>query len=193
MRHKSYILLLLASVIILTSMSECKFSLTRQAVEHSYVEAEVNGELFSATIEEPFLMISGPTIYLYQSSRVENEFAFSLACWIESADGNDGISINIFVDDVWPVELDRRYEFIPGIRTDDSAGASFIYQSYYEDGRDEPFSFNDCKGGYVIFNEVEDSGYHAPLSGTFEFTAYDPVHDSTVVVTNGKFRLDRVD
>ena len=54
-------------------------------------------------------------------------------------------------------------------------------------------SFNDCKGGYVIFNEVEDSGYHAPLSGTFEFTAYDPVHDSTVVVTNGKFRLDRVD
>ena len=59
MKHKSYILLLLASVIILTSMSECKFSLTRQAVEHSYVEAEVNGELFSATIEEPFLMISG--------------------------------------------------------------------------------------------------------------------------------------
>lgn len=193
MKHKSYILLLLASVVILTSMSECKFSLARRAVEHSYVEAEVNGELFSATIEESFHMTVGPTIYLYQSSRVENEFSFNLGCWIESVDGDDGISINIFVSDVWPVEIDRRYEFVPGVRTDDSAGAWFIYQSYYEDGRDEPFSFDDCKGGYVIFNEVGDGGYHAPLSGTFEFTAYDPVHDSTVVVKNGKFRLDRVD
>lgn len=179
---RSFIPLLLASLIILTSMSECDFkkSFSPYRWEDSYVSAEVNGESYISTPGEVLhLSMFAPTVRLDESETGDDGFLFLLNREIFSQE--DTVYVRIRYENFGNVELNRRYE-LPG-ESDNSAKLSVA--SPQNVGLTSYYDF-DATDGYFMITEKQGGLF----AGIFEFNAYCPELDETVSVTNGTFRFD---
>ncbi len=167
-----FIPMLIASLILLTSMSECKDGdvLFINHTEYSPINAEIDGVLYT----------SGDYTYLnwggspFELSKKENEFSFSFYRDIHSE--NHGVYISISFSKSEPFELNKKYDL--------GEGCGKIY--YFRDGN-ERVSYPMIEG-HIIFTECtgNEENYYI-VSGTFEFTAKDSGNDRIVKVTNGTF------
>jgi len=179
---RSFIPLLLASVIILTSMSECDFkkSFSPYRWEDSYVSAEVNGESYISTPGEVLhLSMFAPTVRLDESETGDDGFLFLLNREIFSQE--DTVYVRIKYENSDNVELNRRYE-LPG-ESDNNAKLSVA--SSQNAGLTSYYDFNATDGYFMI---TEKQG--GLFAGIFEFNAYCPELDKTVSITNGTFRFE---
>ena len=169
MKHKSYIFLLLASVIILTSMSECKFSLNPWSIEHSYVTAELNGRHYVSTVAEAFGGAGRrePTLRVYLN---DEYFYFRVERQLFSGENSVWLGINY----EYPSQLEpnKKYDLM---EDDITNNRPHVTASGYD--------FYLTEGSLMFTSYVDESHY----AGTFEFTAYNEELDSTIVATNGTF------
>lgn len=177
---KSFLLLLLGMVVILTSMSKC-FSLTWDVVEHSTVSAKVNGELFESA--PTYTYESGIILNPYEhpsiSLDVQNEFGyfgFDLSRKAYSEAG-DTCWINISVYGTAPIELNKKYPI-------GNLEESQSYASLSLSGNASVFRSTE---GYMTFTQLDEENDYNQYSGVFEFVAETSDSDSTLFVTEGTF------
>ena len=164
--RKSILFLLLASVIILTSMSQC------YKENWERIDVELNGVpyYFSALNFYPTGARNRPVF-----RRTDEGFIFKIRRDLESADGQSvNLSLSIVSDE--PFELHRQYPF-------DDSQAELIVPIPDGDGGVLGYFFQNTPGGYVEFTEYDE----VCLSGRFEFTAVNSELDSVICVTNGTF------
>lgn len=167
---KSFLLLLLGMVVILTSMSDCT-----KMEEYSTVSAKLNGKLYESTEVYTYHASTSypnhdPSIYIETS---DTHFKLRILREIFSDDGSSCM-ISITVYGKTPIELNKEYQ-ISDIESENNA----IVTSF----RDMIYSF-DSTEGHLIFSQNNSS----ELSGSFEFTSIDDRIDSTLLVTEGNFR-----
>ena len=171
MKHKSYILLLLASVIILTSMSECKFTLNPWMIEHSYVTVDLNGRHHVSTVAEAFggAAHREPTLWAHL---YDEYFYFRVERQLFSGENSVWLTINYkYLSQLKP---NKKYDLMAG---DTDIQPSSVTSSGYEYYLTE---------GSLMFTSYVDGNHFA---GTFEFAAYNQELDSTIVATNGTFEF----
>lgn len=174
MKHKSFIFLLLGMVVILTSMSKCDFDLNPWRIEHSYITAELNGEPYASTAAESYGGAARLSPTLQASSR---DSYFSFYVWRVLYSGEKYMTLNIDRYECHSkLELNKKYDLMAG-EIPEQGGMS-IYSDCGE------FYLTE---GSVMFTWYEDTEHFA---GKFEFTAYCPELDSTIVATNGTFEFD---
>ena len=167
--RKSILFLLLASVIILTSMSQC------YKENWERIDVELNGVPYHHSSMNFY-----PTGGRYQPvfRRTDEGFIFKIRRDLESADEQSvNLSLSIVCDE--PFELHRQYPF-------DGQGdsqAELIVPIPDGDGGVLGYFFQNTPGGYVEFTEYDE----VCLSGRFEFTAVNSELDSVIYVTGGTF------
>ena len=152
MKHKSYILLLLASVIILTSMSECKFTLNPWMIEHSYVTVDLNGRHHVSTVAEAFggAAHREPTLWAHL---YDEYFYFRVERQLFSGENSVWLTINYkYLSQLKP---NKKYDLMAG---DTDIQPSSVTSSGYEYYLTE---------GSLMFTSYVDGSHFA---GTFEFT-----------------------
>lgn len=192
MKNRSFVPLLLGAVIILTSMSECRerweYNWVYNHYEHSSVGLKLDGVPYMSTDSEEKRYGSGKArtmSFTYDGPFYygeENEFYFQLYRSVSSADSSSMFCELLLCFDAAP-ELDRKYELGP------RGEGNFGNIGYFSGG--ERYDFYST-GGYVMFTGLDDWDLDEEygkqsFSGIFEFSAYDAKHDSTVVVTGGRF------
>ena len=164
--RKSILFLLLASVVILTSMSDCVGNIREQ---FNMNLNDVPYRFFSIN-SYPTGGISRP-VFL----QMDEGFIFKIRRDLESADGQSvNLSLSIVSDE--PFELHRQYPF-------DDSQAELIVPIPEGDGSVLGYFFQNTPGGYVEFTEYDE----VCLSGRFEFTAVNSELDSVIYVTGGTF------
>ena len=167
--RKSILFLLLASVVILSSMSDCVGNI-REQFNMNLNDVPYR---FSAMNSYPTGGISRP-VFL----QMDEGFIFKIRRDLESADGQSvNLSLSIVCDE--PFELHRQYPF-------DGQGdsqAELIVPIPDGDGGVLGYFFQNTPGGYVEFTEYDE----VCLAGRFEFTAVNSELDSVIYVTSGTF------
>ena len=171
MKHKSYIFLLLASVIVLTSMSEC------DKENWERINAKLNGVLYSHSSMN-FHHTGGkdfPVLLL-----TDDGFSFEISRTLSSTDGQR-VDFQLSMDWDEPFELNRRYPF------DEQGNSQAALWVEMPDGENGSwvYCFSSTPGGYVEFTEY--GGDYGDLFGRFEFTAMNSKLDSTIYVADGTF------
>lgn len=161
MKKTSFILMMLASVLILTSMSQCNRD--NRLLRYSPVAAEIDGVLYYSGEYEYDRIIIQDNPYSLEHINRDSCFAMSIDRRIFS-DGGDGADLHISVDEKVPLEMHRKYPL----------GVEGGSMAYIMDAA--------STGGYVLFTELK----HEGVSGVFEFTAKDEA-GAVVRVTNGTF------
>ena len=167
--RKSILFLLLASVIILTSMSQC------YKENWERIDVELNGVPYHHSSMNFY-----PTGGRYQPvfRRTDEGFSFEIRRNLGSEYGPSvTLSLSIVCDE--PFVLHRQYPF-------DGQGdsqAELIVTIPAGDGSVLGYFFQNTPGGHVAFTEYDGDC----LSGRFEFTAVNSELDSVICVTNGTF------
>ena len=168
---RSFIPLLLASVIILTSMSECdKENWERVNVKLNGVQYGYSSMNFHHTGGKDF-----PVLQL-----TDDGFSFEISRTLSSADGQT-VQFQLSMDCDEPFELYHPYPF----EQQGNSQASLLV--WVPDGENEfiGYHFSNTSDGYVEFTEY--AGDHSNLFGRFEFTAVNSELDSTIYVSDGIF------
>ena len=166
---RSFIPLLLASVIILTSMSECdKENWERVNVKLNGVQYGYSSMNFHHTGGKDF-----PVLQL-----TDDGFSFEISRTLSSADGQT-VQFQLSMDCDEPFELYHPYPF----NQQGNSQASLLV--WVPDGENEfiGYHFSNTSDGYVEFTEYDE----VCLSGRFEFTAVNSELDSVIYVTSGTF------
>lgn len=169
--------LLMASFILLTSMSECKQGDVPlvEYTRHSPINAEINGVLFTSGDYTYHAWGGNPFGFV----KFDDRFGFDILRDIVS--GDDEVTLQISIGEEIPFELNKKYsidsfnshKFGKISFTENSVAYTFISSEGY-------IIFTECKGG-------EDGTSSYVLSGRFEFTAVDSEKNLTITVTNGTF------
>lgn len=166
---RSFIPLLLASVIILTSMSDCV-----KEEDRGLVSLDLDGRTYSR--QEPIFYFRE---LMYANFRLEEtSFLFTISETFPPYEGDEfeHFILSLSLNEDEPFELYRRYP----LGEDNSGRISLVVPTGVDSGTSVSFSSQD---GYVEFTEYDGE----ELSGKFEFTAVNHETDSIVYVTNGVF------
>ena len=167
--RKSILFLLLASVIILTSMSQCyKEDWERIDVELNWVPYHHSSMNFY------------PTGGRYQPvfRRTDEGFSFEIRRNLSSEYG-PSVTLSLSMDCDEPFKLYRQYPFDEQGKNEGVILGSFLVEEGSDKRTYEIKSFSSVPGGYVEFTEYDE----VCLSGRFEFTAVNSELDSVIYVT----------
>lgn len=171
--RKSILFLLLASVIILTSMSQC------YKENWERIDVELNGVPYHHSSMNFY-----PTGGRYQPvfRRTDEGFSFEIRRNLWSAD-EQFVNFELLMDCDEPFKLYRQYPFDEQGKNEGVILGSFLVEEGSDKRTYEIKSFSNVPGGYVEFTEYDE----VCLAGRFEFTAVNSELDSVIYVTSGTF------
>ncbi len=169
--RKSILFLLLASVIILTSMSQC------YKENWERIDVELNGVPYHYSSMN-FHHTGGKDFPIFR--RTDEGFSFEIRRNLWSAD-EQFVNFELLMDCDEPFKLYRQYPFDEQGKNEGVILGNFLV----EEGSNKRIykSFSSVPGGYVEFTEYDGDC----LSGRFEFTAVNSELDSVIYVTSGAF------